>query len=34
MLGQQVLHAMDAERLPSGTGKQYVTITALRLSKP
>ncbi|MDB5773799.1 MAG: hypothetical protein JWM42_4173 [Burkholderia sp.] len=34
MLGQQVLHAMDAQTTTSGAGKQHVTITALRLSQP
>jgi hypothetical protein len=34
MLGQQVLHAVDAETFTLGAGKKHVTITALRFSKP
>jgi site-specific recombinase XerD len=34
MLGQQVLHAMDAERFTLGAGKEHLAITTLRLSHP
>ena len=34
MFVQQVLHAMDAEMLTSGTGKQYVVVTSLRFTQP
>ena len=34
MFVQQVLHAMDAETLTFGIGKQYVVVPSLRLSHP
>ena len=34
MLGQQVLHAVDAEALPLGAGKEQVAVTALRFPQP
>ena len=34
MLGQQVLHAVDAETVAPGAGKEHVAVTALRFSKP
>lgn len=34
MLVQHVLHAVDAELFPLGTGEQHVTVTSLRLTQP
>jgi len=34
MLGQQVLHTVDAETFTLGAGKEHVAATALRFSKP
>ena len=34
MLGQQVLHAVDAEPFPLSVGEQYLSVTALGLAQP
>jgi len=34
MLGQQVLHVVEAETFPLGAGKEPVALTTLRFSKP
>src|SRR3990172_13040310 len=34
MLGQQVLHAMDAETCTLGTGEQHVTAASWRFTQP
>jgi hypothetical protein len=34
MLGQQVLHAVDAETFTLGAGKEHVAVTTLRFPKP